>query len=215
VTAAEARVNKRQLQAAATREQLLAAARDVFEERGFAATSVGAITDRACTAHGTFYLYFKNKEDAFCHVIAAVTATLEDEVVAPWGASPQRAIEAGMRGFLRAFAEHRGLWRALLEGMLQSAKVEQVWLELRRDLIDRLARTVATQQAAGRVRDLDPVLVAHAMGAMTEWLAFCHVVLAEPASETDPERLAAVLSDLWLHAIYGVTPQPAEPAHAG
>jgi AcrR family transcriptional regulator len=47
-------VNKRQLQAAATQEQLLAAARDVFEEKGYQATTVGAITDRAATAHGTF-----------------------------------------------------------------------------------------------------------------------------------------------------------------
>ena len=54
---------KRQERAAATQSQLLEAAREVFCERGYQATSVAAITDAASTAHGTFYLYFRNKED--------------------------------------------------------------------------------------------------------------------------------------------------------
>ena len=62
----------RQEQAATTRRQLLDAAGAVFEERGYKGTTVGAITDRANTAHGTFYLYFRNKEDAFCQVIESV-----------------------------------------------------------------------------------------------------------------------------------------------
>jgi AcrR family transcriptional regulator len=212
----EAGVNKRQLQAAATREQLLAAARAVFEERGFAATSVGAITDRASTAHGTFYLYFKNKEDALCEIMADVTARLYEEARAPWGDEPQRGIDAGMRCFLVAFAEHRGLWRAVLEGVLQSPRVEQVWLDLRRDFVDRLAHVLAAQQDGACVRDLDPVVAAHALGAMAEWLAFCHFVLDEPASRNiSLDDIARTLSDLWVHAIFGVTdpvPAPA-PAH--
>ena len=64
--------NPRHQQAAATRRQLLDAAREVFEARGYRATTVGGITDRASTAHGTFYLYFRNKEDAFCQVIESV-----------------------------------------------------------------------------------------------------------------------------------------------
>ena len=70
---------KRQQQAAATQEQLLDAARDVFAERGYQATTVGAITTRANTAHGTFYLYFRNKQDAFAAVMTSVTDELYRE----------------------------------------------------------------------------------------------------------------------------------------
>ena len=61
---------KRQERAAATQQQLLEAARAVFTERGYQGASVAAITDAASTAHGTFYLYFRNKEDVFAQVMA-------------------------------------------------------------------------------------------------------------------------------------------------
>ena len=61
---------KRQERAAATQAQLLEAAREVFAERGYQATLVAAITDAASTAHGTFYLYFRNKEDVFAQLMA-------------------------------------------------------------------------------------------------------------------------------------------------
>ena len=64
--------------------QLLEAAREVFAERGYQATSVAAITDAASTAHGTFYLYFRNKEDVF----AQLMATAMDELYRP---HPDRA----------------------------------------------------------------------------------------------------------------------------
>src|SRR3954468_18368967 len=69
---------KRQQQAAATQEQLLDAARDVFAERGYQATTVGAITTRANTAHGTFYLYFRNKQDAFAQVFATIADQIRE-----------------------------------------------------------------------------------------------------------------------------------------
>ena len=91
----------RQEQAAATRRLLLDAAGAVFEERGFKATTVGAITGRANTAHGTFYLYFRNKEDAFCQVIESVIVDeLAATVVVPLDDAPRRAMEEGIRAFL-------------------------------------------------------------------------------------------------------------------
>jgi AcrR family transcriptional regulator len=205
-------VTKRQLQAAATREQLLGAARDIFGERGYQATTVGAITDRASTAHGTFYLYFKNKEDAFCRVMEVVTDELYSEARVEWSLSPQQGIERSMSGFLRVFADNTSLWRALLEGMLQSATIEDLWLGVRRQFVDRLASAFAEQQRESHVRGFDPVLAAHALGAMAEWFAFTHLVLDEPpAGAGSRDAAATVLADLWVHAIYGdlTAPGPA------
>lgn len=195
---------KRQQQAAATQEQLLTAAREVFEEKGYQATTVGAITDRANTAHGTFYLYFRNKEDAFSRVMADVVAQLYEEASAPWAKDPEEGIEIATRGFLSVYAAHAGLWRCLLEGMLQSPNIEKMWLDLRRNFIERIARNLRRQQQIGGVRALDADLAAHALGAMTEWFAFSHFVLDEPHSGDDAvDRSARTLTDLWHHAIYG------------
>ena len=211
------RGNLRHEQVAATRRQLLAAAGAVFEARGYRATTVGAITDRANTAHGTFYLYFRNKEDAFCRVIESV---IVDELAVsadvPLDHAPRLAMEEGIRNFLAVYHRHDGLWRALLEGMLQSPRVQQLWLDLRRDLVLRLSATFDAQQRAGTVRPFDPTMVAHALAAMTEWSAFTHLVLGEPTPEigADPEYLVATLTDLWYRSVYGTVAEDADAAGA-
>jgi AcrR family transcriptional regulator len=48
-----------------TRKRLLDAATVVLSDKGFHATRVDDIVRRARTSHGTFYLYFANKEDLF------------------------------------------------------------------------------------------------------------------------------------------------------
>ena len=59
----------------ATRDKLVAAARDVFAERGFAGTRMGDLADAAGVSHGTVYTYFDTKEDVLLAVLAAVRAT--------------------------------------------------------------------------------------------------------------------------------------------
>jgi AcrR family transcriptional regulator len=50
-------------------QELLAAALDLFVERGFAATRLEDVARRAGVAKGTLYLYFENKEELFKAVV--------------------------------------------------------------------------------------------------------------------------------------------------
>jgi AcrR family transcriptional regulator len=196
--------NKRQQQAAATRERMLNAAREVFETRGFRAASVGAITQAADTAHGTFYLYFSNKEDAFIQVIESVGLEFERAQRSGLTLRRRAAIEAVLRGFVDVFVAHRGLWRALLEGMLQSNAVERVWIEVRAGLADGLARGLEREQQAGAVRDFDAAQSAEALASMAEWYAFTHLMVGDAVADAEAvDRVVAVLTDLWFNAVYG------------
>ena len=47
------------------REQVLRSAMEVFAHKGYHATSVGDIIERAHIARGTFYLYYENKRQIF------------------------------------------------------------------------------------------------------------------------------------------------------
>ena len=203
--------NPRHQQAAATRLQLLDAAREVFEARGYRATTVGGITDRASTAHGTFYLYFRNKEDAFCQVIETV---IVDDLMAAAAAvsgdhDRRTAVELSIRNFLSVYHRHDGLWRALLEGMLQSARVQELWLDLRRRFVMELSEGFEAEQREGSLRPFDATMVAHVLTAMTEWSAFTHLVLGEPEATATPEiePLVATLADLWYRSTSGVVPE--------
>ncbi|NJE13628.1 TetR/AcrR family transcriptional regulator [Thermococcus sp. LS2] len=46
-----------------TREKILKAARELFAEKGYDKTTVDEIVERAGVAKGTFYNYFKSKEE--------------------------------------------------------------------------------------------------------------------------------------------------------
>ena len=118
---------------------LVGVCREVFESRGYAATTVGAITGAANTAHGTFYLYFKNKEDAFGRVMQAVTDEMMDEARSSWSGDPYDAIYVASFRYLEVFSNHAGLWRCLLEGMHQNKVIEEMWLDLRRPFVERIA----------------------------------------------------------------------------
>jgi len=57
------RVNKRQQQAALTKAALFKSAIGLFNEKGFNEVTIEDITQRAGTAKGSFYTYFKTKSD--------------------------------------------------------------------------------------------------------------------------------------------------------
>jgi len=195
--------SKRQQQAAATQEQLLDAARAVFGERGYQATTVGAITGRANTAHGTFYLYFRNKQDAFAAVMTSVTDELYREAdLAPATDDPRRALEASIQGFLEAFVRHRQLWRTLLEASFTNRDVEVVWTTLRSRFVDRIASDLRLLVDAGMIRPLDTDLVANALGGMVEWTATTQFVLNAGAVERSVSDTATALADLWHTAVF-------------
>jgi AcrR family transcriptional regulator len=189
---AEAIVDRRQQQAHATCAQLLVASRQVFEQRGYRATTVGAITGAARTAHGTFYLYFKNKEDAFAKVFADVVTELEAATTVPWQGDARATLEQAVRGYFTVIARHHGLWRCLMEGIYQSPSIEQLWLELRRPFIDRLSNALPAH--------LDSQAVAVALASMVEWTAYTVVELGEPAG-VGLDRAVNAVVEIWSAAV--------------
>jgi AcrR family transcriptional regulator len=87
-----------------TRQLLIATARDLFIEHGFAATSIDEIIQRAGVAKGALYHHFNGKNDLFRAVYDAVQADAVGGVVAaalgerePWA-----AVRAGLSAFLDA-----------------------------------------------------------------------------------------------------------------
>ena len=204
----ERRPNKRQMQAAATRERMLQAATAVFAERGYQAASVGAITARAETAHGTFYLYFRNKDDAFAQVFDSIGERIRESSRAGLSDDRYEGVAGVLRGFLEVFVEHAGLMRALCEGMMLSPSVEEIWRAMRTGFSDRTAHRLEREHEAGAVRTLDPQAAAQALCSMAEWYAFTHLVLGDPttpATKHDLDDAVATLADLWYHAVYGAT----------
>jgi AcrR family transcriptional regulator len=92
----------RERQAEATRQLLVSVARELFTERGYAATSVEDIIQRAGVARGALYHHFSGKDSLFRAVYEAVQADTASRVVMAAVAvqEPWNGIRAGLSAFL-------------------------------------------------------------------------------------------------------------------
>lgn len=201
-------LNKRQQQAAETRERVLRAATEVFEERGYRGTTVGAITTAADTAHGTFYLYFKNKDDALIQVVESVSAELVAAVNDAVVDDPWQMCRGTLLAFLKVFEEHGGLWTTLLEGSFQSPRVYEKWETGRRAYIDSVLEGIEATQADGRsdFSAIDAKQAAVALASMAEWFAFTYLVLGSSNDEgSTAEDAVDTVATLWYRSLLGRT----------
>jgi AcrR family transcriptional regulator len=73
--------NEKRAQGDATRLALVAAARELFGERGYAATSIDEVASRAGVTKGAFYHHFAGKADLFQEVYEQVKREVSDQVV--------------------------------------------------------------------------------------------------------------------------------------
>jgi AcrR family transcriptional regulator len=94
----------RERQAEATRELLVAVARERFTNQGYAATSIEDIVQRAGVAKGALYHHFSGKEALFRAVYEAVQADVVSAVMAAALAAqePWAGVRAGLSAFLDA-----------------------------------------------------------------------------------------------------------------
>ncbi len=61
-----------------TKSKLISAAKKIFSEKGYYDTKVSDIVKEAGVAQGTFYLYFKSKEEIFKEIILDITGNIEN-----------------------------------------------------------------------------------------------------------------------------------------
>ena len=88
-----------------------------FEERGFNGVRVDDVVKRAGISHGTFYLYFANKEDLFKALLRDALHDMEsvtgDFPVVTGDETGLRVLRAWVRKFSAAYAAHGTVLRTL------------------------------------------------------------------------------------------------------
>ncbi|WP_051152443.1 TetR/AcrR family transcriptional regulator [Nocardia niigatensis] len=87
-----------------TRANLMAAARELFAERGYASVSTPEIVERAGSSRGALYHQFKDKKDLFRAVYEQVQQEILQQVAETMAeappADPLAVLEAGLHNFL-------------------------------------------------------------------------------------------------------------------
>ena len=176
------------------------AAREVFERDGYLDARVTDITAQADVAVGTFYTYFRSKQEIF----QAVVGDIGDEIYAVGVSTaahddPVAVIDQANRQFFRFYRDNADLV-AIIE---QVATINPDFRETRRRLKDRMVSRVE-----GSIRRLqadgtaDPLVDAHcaasALVSMVSNFAYTWLVLGEPFEE---EVAANTLTRLWAQSL--------------
>src|SRR5436190_21772358 len=91
----------------ATTTALVEAARELFAQDGFAATSLDAVVAKAGVTKGALYHHYAGKRELFTAVFVAEQERLTATVVEAYGRheSPWKAFGAGATAFIRACQE--------------------------------------------------------------------------------------------------------------
>ena len=139
----------RERQAEATRQLLVSVARELFTERGYAATSIEDIIQRAGVARGALYHHFAGKDALFGAVYEAVQADTASRVVtaALAGPDPWGAARAGLSAFLDACLEPEFRRIVIIDSVAVLQKdvwadpIEHIELPMLRTVLGPLAET--------------------------------------------------------------------------
>ncbi|MFN4307770.1 TetR/AcrR family transcriptional regulator [Sulfurihydrogenibium azorense] len=63
-----------------TREKLLQSAKELFSKKGYYETKVSDIVEKSGVAQGTFYIYFKSKEEIFLELVKSLHQDLMERL---------------------------------------------------------------------------------------------------------------------------------------
>jgi AcrR family transcriptional regulator len=194
---ARAAKTKQDLRSEATRQRLVAAARTMFAERGYAGVGTEEIVHAAGVTRGALYHQFRDKADLFAAVAEAAQADVAHRITS--GAQgdgpvdPMTALHAGVQRFLEACADPAVERILLLDG--PAVLGWQAW----RDLSDSyglglLQHGLQAAIDAGAITAQPVVPLAHVLiGALDE----CALYVARAAGPSAArQQCTAVLQQL-------------------
>ena len=171
------------------RSALVAAAAELFAERGVADVGTREIAAAAGVNRGLLHRHFGSKEALVSAVVADRAAAFSREVAADDAADLADFVGAAFDVGDDAGDVIRLLTRALLDGV--SFEWDEDGLGLLGDLVDRMA------DEAGGESDTDPRLSAALMTAtLVGWQLLSPVLLGAVGFERDPERARRELTEV-------------------
>lgn len=190
----------------ATRTALLEAARQVFKEQGYYGASVSEISRRSGLAQGSFYQYFKNKEQILLEINdLIITSFLQQaEELTQVGLDFETRLRRAVGLLFNHIRDNFYFHRILGEFEL----IDPVTIGYH-DALARFYRRFFRHEAAqGTIRPLDPNLIAYGLIGLTYFQAMDWGPDREVFS---PEQIVDLTLDLIRRGIAGPKPWTPSP----
>jgi AcrR family transcriptional regulator len=184
------------------REQVLAAALEVFSQRGYSDTAVDEVARASETSKGGLYFHFPSKQSLFTALLDEASKELISHVEEAMAAEsdPLAKGEAALQEVLHLFGGHRVLARLLLVEAVGAGREFNTRLaSLHEALASLIAGCLDEAVATGQLPALDTKLAAHA------WYGAVNQVVLRWLLTGEPERLENAYPGLRSLLLFGVT----------
>lgn len=159
------------------RASILAAAKDVFAEKGYHATTIGDIARAAGLSYGSIYWYYDSKETLFHELMTAEAAALQEHIDAALAGTPRSlGPDAPFRAAVRATFEFYEADRALVKLLFRDAyalgeRFEQHLHEINSRFLDHIEGVIRAAQERHAIVDGPPRVIAFSIAALVGQIA--------------------------------------------
>jgi AcrR family transcriptional regulator len=175
----------------------LDAAGEEFGAAGYHDTAISHITRRAGVGLGTFYVYFKSKEEVFRALVADMGARTRHALSESVKDAPNR-IEAerlGIRAYLQFVRTHKSLYRVVMEAQFVAP---EAYREYYRAFSEGYRQQLSRAAARGEISKGDAEARVWALMGASTFLGLRYGIWQDDA---DIEAIADAASDLMINGL--------------
>jgi AcrR family transcriptional regulator len=179
-----------------TMRKLLDAAMVAFDKRGYHATRVNDVVEIAKTSHGTFYLYFSNKED----LLRALVAEAAGEAQALYDALSALPAQGGaprwedVHSWVRAYSDLWTRYAPLFRAWTDLATIDPDLVDMIRGTFIAMSGALAKQigpDSSGHIIDADAAGLAAL--AMLDRFHYLREFLGQPIDDVALETITTMV----------------------
>ncbi len=180
-----------------TLRRLLDAAGEEFGVRGYHETAISHITQRAGVGLGTFYVYFKSKEEVFRALVADLGARTRHALSESVKDAPNRleAERLGIQAYLEFVRTHKSLYRVVMEAQFVAPEAYRAYYRV---FSEAYRQQLSQAAARGEISEGDDEVRVWALMGASTFLGLKFGVWEDAA---DVSAVSAAASDLMINGL--------------
>lgn len=183
-----------------TRKEILRAAAQIFQEKGYHASSMQDIAEAVELKKGSLYHHVKSKQEILLALLDEALEMIIDRLdqINSQDLSPDLKLRQAMRSYLTFLADNRSIASVLL---LEYRSLEPELKKLhipRRDQVDRIWQEIITEGISlGVFQTAQPALITKALVGVLNWT----ITWYREDGALSPTEIADHFSDLFLQGL--------------
>lgn len=193
-----------------TKEIIRRAAIETFLKLGFINSTVQDITNCADLGYGTFYKYYKSKQD----VIIELATEARDMIKNDYRRPPSTETSLYKRTFskieisFRTYFKHRDVIKILLDCNTTDNEINRVWNEIIGETFNGVTKDLTWSKKRGLCKDVDLNTAIIALHGMIQTIGI-NIVQSNVANQ-EIDKITHDVCSLFVDAIFVVEDIPAE-----